>query len=267
MGELLMNQPLPFSTAENFRELGGYPAANGKTVRHGCFYRTGALRLIQTPEDIELFNSLGIRTILDLRSTSEREFSVDPTFPGAEYIPAGALFDDEGGEIDLRPGTLPAPEQMVEGILKGDKNDFMAEIYRRLPINNPAYRTMFRILQEGRTPLLFHCSAGKDRTGICAALILLALGASRETVVADYMYTNDCRPRAMKRYAEKHKEYFDAHPEYVPMLQMVEGVTERGILGALAAIDAAYPTLDEYFEREYGLDAAEIERLRAMYLE
>lgn len=264
---LKLNSPLPFTVAENFRELGGYPAAGGKTVRRGCLYRTAALKTITSPEDVALFDSLGIRTILDLRSASERENLPDPGFAGVEYIPAGALFDDDGAEIDLRPGTLPSPAEMMAGIRQGGRNDFMAEIYRRLPLRNEAYRTLFRLLLEERTPLLFHCSAGKDRTGIAAALILLALGASRETVIADYMHTNACRPRAMARYREKHKDYLALHPEDEPLLQMVEGVSERGILGALAAIDGAYPTLEAFFEAEYGLDAAALARLRALYLE
>lgn len=236
-------------------------------MRHSCIYRSAALKTIHSPEDVALFNSLGIRTIIDFRSSAEREHLPDPAFERAEYIPAGAILTDDGKEVDLHPGTLPGPEKMIQGIREGGSQDFMAEIYRRLPLNNPAYRVMFQVLLEGRTPLLFHCSAGKDRTGIGAALILLALGASRETVIEDYMYTNDCRPRALARYLKANEDYLREHPEDMALLQMVEGVTERGIRGALASIDNAYPSLDEFFEKEYGLDAVKIEKLRSMYLE
>ena len=73
---------LPFSKAENFRELGGWPAAGGKTVKHGLFFRCGALCELESEEDLEAFRALGIKVICDLRSTGERTAQPDPAFAG-----------------------------------------------------------------------------------------------------------------------------------------------------------------------------------------
>ena len=138
--------PLPFVLANNFRQLGGYPAWRGRVVRDGCFYRTGALALIQNPEDKARFAQLGIRAVFDFRSEQERDRMPDPAFEGVRYCPCSALVAIGGGEVnfDLDSMLNGSVEEAAKAI--PDMNLF----YRELPLNNPAYRAMFRAISKGR---------------------------------------------------------------------------------------------------------------------
>lgn len=255
--------PLPFEGPENFRELGGWPAAGGRRVKYGLFYRCGALCEIKTPADKALFASLGVRVICDLRSSMERAALPDPEYPGIVRHDLSAILTQEGQEVNYDPRefarSTPAQLSEVARSMKG--------IYARLPFHSEAYRAIFREIQNRRLPLLFHCSAGKDRTGIAAALILLALGASRETVTEDFMLTNRCRPRETARLEKRLAAQLAADPGFAPYMQAVGGVLQQNLDAALDAILARYGSFEEYFAAEYGLDAPALARLRDDCLE
>ena len=112
--------PLPFAGCENVRELGGYRTQDGRKVKHGVFFRGPALCDIRLPEDRALFASLGIRTVLDLRSESERRNAPDPVLEGVEYISRSALRDARGGtwistlKQYLPAGNRPCPKCFVK---------------------------------------------------------------------------------------------------------------------------------------------------------
>lgn len=125
----------------------------------------------------------------------------------------------------------------------------------------------FRELEAGNTPILFHCSAGKDRTGISAILILLALGVDKETALDDYMLTNICRRKAIEKSMVKHAALLAEHPEAKSMILAKEGVARTFAEQALGAIEKQYGTCEAYFQTEFGLDAARLKALRDRYLE
>ena len=249
--------PLPFDGADNFRELGGYPVQDGRRVRRGIFWRAGAPAKLVSEHDRQLFDSLGIRTIFDFRSAAEREYLPDPAFPGVKLYEISAILDENGVEVNFDPRELAAQGRdaarryLEEGI---------PQIYRRLPFDNPAYRKLFACLLAEEVPVLFHCTAGKDRTGMAAALILLALGAGRETIRQDYLLTNRWRAATI-RAAQA------AQPERADDLALLMGVREKDLDKALDAITRAYPDLRDYFAAELDLDAAALQTLRSIYLE
>ena len=249
--------PLPFDGTDNFRELGGYPVRDGRRVRRGIFWRAGAPAKLVSEHDRRLFDSLGIRTIFDFRSAAEREYLPDPAFPGVTLYEISAILDENGVEVNFDPRELAAQGRdaarryLEEGI---------PQIYRRLPFDNPAYRKLFACLLAEEVPVLFHCTAGKDRTGMAAALILLALGAGRETIRQDYLLTNRWRAATI-RAAQA------AQPERADDLALLMGVREKDLDTALDAITRAYPDLRDYFAAELGLDAAALQTLRSIYLE
>ena len=86
-------------------------------------------------------------------------------------------------------------------------------MYKQMLFRNKAYKELFRALEAGETPILFHCSGGKDRTGVAAMLILLALGASDETICQDFVRTNVCRRPELEKIWAAHAEEIEAHPE------------------------------------------------------
>ena len=134
-------------------------------------------------------------------------------------------------------------------------------MYRQMLTGNKAFKELFRALEAGETPVLFHCSCGKDRTGIGAMLILLALGVSRADALADYMLTNVYRREIIERFlADKPAAERD-------LLLPVEGVSEPMGAGAIDEILRRYPSYEAYFADEFGLDAARLKALRDFYLE
>ena len=130
-----------------------------------------------------------------------------------------------------------------------------------------AYKELFRALEAGETPILFHCSGGKDRTGVAAMLILLALGASDETICQDFVRTNVCRRPELEKIWAAHAEEIEAHPEQKQFYQGIAGVHPESAPFVLDTIRKEYGTTDAYLEAEYGLTPARLMRLRRMYLE
>lgn len=254
-----------FDDSVNFRELGGYPAADGKRVRYGVFYRSGMLGLLQG-EDLKKLEGLGIRVILDFRSKSEAAAAPDPVLLGADYCNVCALYGADGKEMDFSPVDIEEMFQSRERILAGAQ-EMMELMYGRMAFDNPGFRKLFEELECGRVPVLFHCSAGKDRTGVAAILVLLALGVDEETVLRDYELTNVFRRGAIERLMEAHSETVKRVPETEMMFRMMEGVDRRAAELVLEKIKGKYGSYERYFEAEYGLTGEKLADLRERYLE
>lgn len=252
--------------AVNFRELGGYPAADGRTVKYGLLYRGGNLDALQSPTDRKTLQSWHLRSILDLRSAGEYDKHPDPAVPGAAYRRVCAMRMADGTEMDFSSTgieRLAAEKAAFEKAAGHPVHDYdwFSVLYRQMPFGNPAYHELFALLEQHRAPLLFHCTCGKDRTGIAAMLILLALGASRETALADYMLTNTYRREIIEASLR------GKSPEERRLLLSVEGVDEAMGAGAIDEILQRFDSYEAYFAREYGLDTPRLEALRNYYLE
>ena len=254
---------LPFAGGNNFRELGGYPADEGKHVRWGQIYRGIPTGLLTSDADRKLLDSLGLRLILDLRSEQEAEKMPDYVPDGARMVRICGLCLDDGKEVDFSPEDR---ERLLEG--KPDEGRRMADaMYRQLLFGNKAYKELFRALEVGETPVLFHCSGGKDRTGVAAMLILLALGASDETIRQDFVRTNECRRPELEKIWAEHADEIAARPEQKKFYQGIAGVHPESVDLVLSAIREKCGSAEAYLEAEYGLTPARLMRLRRMYLE
>lgn len=170
---------LPLEGGRNFRDLGGYQTETGQSVRWGHLYRSGVMSEL-TDKDYAYLDDLGIKVICDLRTARER--ADEPTaWKGSEveYITfPDPTSDDSMGLMAVFQDPDVTPEMVSQT---------MADAYAGIAEDQtPAYREMFDRLAAGEVPLAFNCSAGKDRTGIGAALLLSALGVPRDTVIADY---------------------------------------------------------------------------------
>ena len=254
---------LPFAGGNNFRELGGYPADEGKHVRWGQIYRGIPTGLLTSDADRKLLDSLGLRLILDLRSEQEAEKMPDYVPDGARMVRICGLCLDDGKEVDFSPEDR---ERLLEGM--PDEGRRMADaMYRRMLFGNKAYKELFRALEVGETPVLFHCSGGKDRTGVAAMLILLALGASDETIRQDFVRTNECRRPELEKIWAEHADEIAARPEQKKFYQGIAGVHPESVDLVLSAIREKCGSAEAYLEAEYGLTPARLMRLRRMYLE
>ena len=149
----------------------------------------------------------------------------------------------------LSPGDI---EKLLKG-KKDEEHNLADAMYEQMLFRNKAYKELFRALEAGETPILFHCSGGKDRTGVAAMLILLALGASDETICQDFVRTNVCRRPELEKIWAAHAEEIEAHPEQKQFYQGIAGVHPESAPFVLDTIRKEYGTTDAYLEAEYGL--------------
>lgn len=181
-----MNRHIPLEGASNFRDFGGYSTADGRTVAWRRLYRSDRLNEL-TPADFTRLSDHGIRRVHDLRRDSESQLA--PTAwpgPAAPDIARSPLFLDEAGPSTYQKIALDENARHDAELSRA----IMLEMYSRMvsearPL--AVYRTIFSELADGALPVLYHCSGGKDRTGVTCALILSALGVPRDDVIADFM--------------------------------------------------------------------------------
>ena len=170
--------------ATNVRDLGGYPGADGRCVRRGVVFRSASLAGM-TPADVATLDGLGLRTVCDLRGTREAEhapYALD-RIPGVRICRL-PIEPSVGASLRDLLATRDASGEDVLTVMKWAYRAYALEWSHR-------YRAVFALLQEEEAaPLLLHCSAGKDRTGFGAALILTALGVPQEAVREDYLASN-----------------------------------------------------------------------------
>lgn len=243
---------LPLQAGRNFRDLGGYRTVDGRTVKWGLLYRSGQMHDL-TPADHAYLHRLGIRTVCDFRDTRER--TGQPTHWPAGQAPR-TLSDDYA--LDMSAMTLPGDpatwthDQIVTA---------MARTYPKLLDQfRGQYARMFAELLAGHAPLAFHCTAGKDRTGVAAALLLSALGVPRTTVIEDYLLSN----RHMAPLPANPTGFWNRlSPEAA---RTFAGVDRRYIDAVFAEIDRRPGGMAGYFKQEMGLGQPELARLRTLYL-
>ncbi|MDR2553363.1 MAG: tyrosine-protein phosphatase [Treponema sp.] len=242
---------LVLEKAHNVRELGGYLlTAFGSGQRHvkwGRIYRSGDLFGLSAA-DKKCLEDRRIKTIVDFRAPEEKQAAPDDRIATVDRV--AELPIDAGNLMgSLSPSGGWAFNPSPEGAAAE-----MITLYSVLPREAiPLYRELFALLAESaNTPLLFHCSAGKDRTGLASALLLHALGAARDVIMEDYLAsTKHLRPV----YAIHEK----TRPYMIPYMT----VREEYLLAALAEIDN-YGGLDRYITRELKADP---HRLRELYTE
>ncbi len=247
---------LPLQGGRNFRDLGGYRASDGRTVKWGLLFRSGSMHGL-TEADYRTLESLNIRVVCDFRDTTER--SEEPVSWPASGAPRVLSTDYE---VDRRFFPAGSPQNWTAD----QARIAMVTSYPRLLKQfNGQYRRMFAELLAGHAPLAFNCTAGKDRTGIAAALLLTALGVSRTTVIEDYLLTNrylDVRSLS-KGPASPANPLASMSSEATKMLG---GADQSYIEAAFAVIDSHEGGVAGYLRDELGLSYADLKKLRHLYL-
>ena len=239
---------LSLAGASNFRDLGGYPAGDGRTVRWRQIFRSNHLGHL-TDDDIAVVRGLGVRSAFDFRGAEERNSALC-------------------GMTDITVHSLPVEPTVVAALRAiaargtplstADANDVMRDSYRSyVQVNTPRFRSLFEHLLEDSAPLVIHCTAGKDRTGFACALILHALGVSDDVIWEDYLLTN--------RFYRRDPAAGGDLPDEVR--QAIGTVQLSFLAAAFEAIDADYGNLETYLRDGLGLGAAEHAALRTRYLE
>lgn len=249
-----------FRKEVNFRDLGGYPSADGRTVRIGCFYRSGGLFLFNEKE-LEAFRNLQVRTVIDLRTASECAEDPDPDLGETIVRQQSGLTSTKGEEIDFSPtGMMRIGSEGLQQL------EDLTGYYRDMPFHNPSFMLIFEHIRKGNTPLVFHCASGKDRTGVATMMVLGLLGCSRETILEDYLLSNLHTRSFLDRAFANEKEDLNLHPERRELLQMMFGVSPRIGNAVLDEIDRRYSSMEDFLKAEYDFTAEEIEEIRNRYL-
>ncbi|WP_149194420.1 tyrosine-protein phosphatase [Luteimonas suaedae] len=266
---LIGERVLPLEGGINFRDLGGYQAGDGRQVRWGRLFRSGAMDTL-TDGDYAYLQRLGIKTICDLRRPQERNAA--PTQANrigqeVEYLSWDYELKFDG---DILKRAFAGGGDPKEAAIR-----MMSGFYRTMPKEfAPRYRTAFDALKAG-DGLLFNCSAGKDRTGLLAALVLTTLGVPQDTVIADYAMSQrvpslqKLRQRSSDPTGDKAADptaaaFAKLPPEAVDALMGTDPVY---LHSAFDQIRADYGSIDAYIERELGVSPADRIALQGMYLE
>ncbi|CAN7541964.1 tyrosine-protein phosphatase [Acidovorax sp. LjRoot117] len=241
---------LPFAGASNFRDLGGYIGRDGRAVKWRHLFRSDHLAAL-TPQDQALLAQLGVTRAIDFRGKAESA-AYAYALPGVAYHPLviEPTVVQRALELQRTGRQLTAQDAVV----------LMQDTYRGFVHDNaPRFAELFQLLLAGSepTPVVFHCTAGKDRTGFAAALILLSLGVPRDVVMQDYLLTNTLyrRPEGMGSHA----------PEEV--LSVLWRVQEEFLDAALHMVDNDFGGVQAYLVDVLGVDAAAQEALVGRYLQ
>lgn len=274
---LYAQQFLPVKSIVNARDLGGYTVQDGRTVRDGVLIRAAHLAGA-SEEDLAFLAGIPVTKVVDFRMQDEKRGVVDKKIPGAEYLvlPVNA----SGHAVDN------ASEEEMKKVKKGKKFDvkkiivFMAfndkaktvarEMYPTLlfhPECQQQFAKFFRhVLAADSGAVLYHCTQGKDRTGVASALLLAALGADRETIVADFDATNKVYEDDVKKYSRRVK-FWGGKEEEVAVVKAFLGCNTDNFVKALDRIDQEYGSLEAYLEKALNVSAEDREVLKARYLE
>jgi protein-tyrosine phosphatase len=242
---------VPFEGISNFRDLGGYRTASGSVVRWGLVFRADGLHGMST-NDLARYDDLGLRAVYDLRGEIERTERPNP-------VPSHPL-TVIGRPTDAGTPTAPPAITTTE---EGER--FLYDLYIGL-IEHAAVQIgeLFRALtQDDGLPAVFHCHAGKDRTGLVAALLLEALGVEREAVLDDYELT------ARYRLRTQQEPTFQRLVEYGMSPEAAAGVltTPRWAMqDALAELDRRYTGVDAYLTGPAGMSGRDLVALRKCLL-
>ena len=236
---------------KNFRDI-----ACGN-VKEGLLFRGGSLHHLSKKERTTLFNNLGIRVVVDLRTTQEHNDKKDSVIPGVKYLhlplitmeEMGASSEKEAKRMVIKTHTLPDIFDYYRKLVAKERKESWTSIFNLLLENN-----------EGG--VFFHCTVGKDRTGVVAAVILTVLGIDKELIYQDYLATNDSpiipfsyRLFALsldKNFRKEFWEYFKAKREYLDE--------------AFLEIDRIYGSMKNFLKECCSLDENKITKLKQKYL-
>jgi protein-tyrosine phosphatase len=243
--------------ALNFRDLGGYRAADGRTVRWNTVFRSGTTHAL-TPADIAVLEQMGIRYAFDLRSNRERREQPNRL---TEITNLSYRYRDH----DKLPGDIRSLLHAKDAKAE-DSRRIMLAVYRELPQEfADAFRSLFNYVADGDLPLVFNCAAGKDRTGVAAALLLSALGVPRDAVLEDYLLTDRFFERSCEIILQdKRAALFSGVDRAVwePLMRV-----HADYLNAMfAELEDTHGSVQRYFET-IGVDATVISRMRDRLLE
>lgn len=247
-----------------FRDLGGIVCADGKKVIEGMLFRSGHLSKLRKRDMLKLREKFNIGHIVDLRSDSE--VADKPDKVGQMHYHRFTPLDDTLNPAVTRKTRLKILKKNMAK--EGGTLKHLCDIYRAiitLPESLEAYRSLFALLLENKGGVLWHCTQGKDRTGLGSAMVLLALGADQETVMQDYMnYNRLCRLQNTMIFAGITLLKFNTH--MARSLDNLMSARAEYLRAAFDEMEKRYGGTDGFLRNAIGLSDENLLQLRSMYL-
>jgi len=267
------DRTLGLEGAPNFRDIGGYATANGRRVRWRTVYRSNQLSQL-TETDAGKVAALNLVSVVDLRTEEERQHA-----PSIWLRAPGDTYSSPKSTLAPVMSTILTDASTPEGARSA-----MIKFYAQMPVAyHQEYAAMLHRIAGGKLPILVHCTAGKDRTGVAMAVLLTTLGVPRQTVVDDYVLTEKLIPAAaaasrnpvpLGGAAASGGPAASGVAAVSPLAQLPVASREAlwrsdpaYISAALDSIDRDYGSMDSYVERELGVTRSEIRAIRAKLLQ
>lgn len=259
---------LAFEKLNNTRDLGGMKGCGGKSIKQGRLIRSGQL-YFASEEDLKVLGDI-TGTVVDLRTGEECSEKPDPEVPGAKYIHIPAVKDLAAGmtrEKRANETVIKTLGRDPEGALK-----YMCRVYTAFITDEDClscYRAFLDLLLKGpEKAVLWHCTAGKDRTGFAALVIEEILGVSREDILEDYLKSNEyLKDEVAGLLGYLQKSMGDFGKEGEEALGYLFGAHEEFLESLYAKAEELYGSFPAFIEKALGVTKEEEERLRELYLE
>jgi protein-tyrosine phosphatase len=253
---------IAFSGAHNFRDLGGYETINGAHVKWGSIYRSDALQKL-SKRDIRALASLDLQRVIDFRSDFERRKNPDRLPKNHDLQLIALPIFDENSKLGKQ-----MHDRIVAGELDGiDPEAILIDTYYQFVTEfTPQFRAyIHEVIAAAGQPLLFHCTAGKDRTGFAAAILLRILEVPETTILHDYLIT---QVNMQKAFAGAFLlVLFLRGKRTMRLLQKLSGAIPEYLHSAFAAIDEQYGSFEDYVSEGLELSDADVKTLRTTLLE
>jgi protein-tyrosine phosphatase len=262
---VVADRSLHLESAPNFRDVGGYRTEDGQWVKMGLLYRSDGLDEL-TPEDTATLEAIGVQLVCDLRTDYEVETDPDVTIPGAESVQLNVAADGADMTKQITDAILTGDSAAQQALLGDGKGAALmiegGETFVTSPAAQAAYAQMYeRIADPANLSTVFHCSAGKDRTGWASASFLSMLGVPEDVVFDDYLLSND--------YLAEHTEETLAQTAAIidpALLEPVLGVDATYLQASFDTVATEYGSIDAYFTEGLGLDQATLDQLEKEFL-
>jgi protein-tyrosine phosphatase len=255
-GSVFGERLLPMDKIINFRDLGGYETIDGKRVQWGKVFRSANLGR-SSENDLNFLKSLGIRLVCDLRLAKEMAKRPDRLPEGVRFLHIPAAEEDPVNAKKILFNSQHLEDIFLHGYYKSQLIDDGAKVFGRL---------IKLVSNTANLPLVLHCNAGKDRAGIAAALILLAIGVPEKTVVEDYTLSNLNVEYMLRSVAHnyRHMRWFRLRVEhFYPLIATPPRMMENSI----KHIHERYGSIERYLLNAAGLENQDLRNLRQNLLE
>lgn len=253
----------------NIRDLGGLTGLDGRRIKKDLLIRSGRLAGLQE-DGLEYFKKINLKTIIDLRTSFEANESPDPVIDGVDYKWIGVMSEDPA-ELDEAAGVLAraSEEERLVLIIKGGFD--MSRVYLDAVSQKTAIKGMgdaLRIMahmQEGEA-VLYHCNAGKDRTGTLTAFLLTILGVDMETILEDFELTNQFFAGDIEKLKAFARTITDDQ-KAIDSMEAIGGVSRHNMEMALESVINRCGSVMNYITDVLGITDEEIQEIRRKYLE